>query len=154
MSESIEARLAALGVSLPTPAAPQANYVPVVRTGNLLFVSGQIPIGPNGIEFVGKVGQEFGIDEGRACARLCGINIIAQTKAAIGDLEKVVRIVKLVGMVNSTPDFTDQPKVINGCSDFLVDVFGDKGRHARSAVSVASLPFGVAVEIEAVIEVA
>ncbi|WP_106755301.1 RidA family protein [Pannonibacter carbonis] len=154
MSESIEARLAALGVSLPTPAAPQANYVPVVRTGNLLFVSGQIPIGPNGIEFVGKVGQEFGIDEGRACARLCGINIIAQAKAAIGDLEKVVRIVKLVGMVNSTPDFTDQPKVINGCSDFLVDVFGDKGRHARSAVSVASLPFGVAVEIEAVIEVA
>ena len=154
MSESIEARLAALGVSLPTPAAPQANYVPVVRTGNLLFVSGQIPIGPNGIEFVGKVGQEFGIEEGRACARLCGINIIAQTKAAIGDLEKVVRIVKLVGMVNSTPDFTDQPKVINGCSDFLVDVFGDKGRHARSAVSVASLPFGVAVEIEAVIEVA
>lgn len=154
MSESIEARLAALGVSLPTPAAPQANYVPVVRTGNLLFVSGQIPIGPNGIEFVGKVGKEFGIEEGRACARLCGINIIAQTKAAIGDLEKVVRIVKLVGMVNSTPDFTDQPKVINGCSDFLVDVFGDKGRHARSAVSVASLPFGVAVEIEAVIEVA
>ena len=154
MSETIEARLAALGVSLPTPAAPQANYVPVVRTGNLLFVSGQIPIGPNGIEFVGKVGQEFDIEQGRACARLCGINIIAQAKAAIGDLEKVVRIVKLVGMVNSTPDFTDQPKVINGCSDFLVDVFGDKGRHARSAVSVASLPFGVAVEIEAVIEVA
>ncbi|NBN77398.1 RidA family protein [Microvirga tunisiensis] len=154
MSDTIEARLASLGVTLPTPAAPQANYVPVVRTGNLLFVSGQIPIGPNGIEFVGKVGQEFGIEEGRACARLCGINIIAQTKAAIGDLEKVVRIVKLVGMVNSTPDFTDQPKVINGCSDFLVDVFGDKGRHARSAVSVASLPFGVAVEIEAVIEVA
>ncbi|MFN4012211.1 MAG: RidA family protein [Pannonibacter sp.] len=154
MSETIEARLAALGVSLPTPAAPQANYVPVVRTGNLLFVSGQIPIGPNGIEFVGKVGAEFSVEEGRACARLCGINIIAQAKAAIGDLEKVVRIVKLVGMVNSTPDFTDQPKVINGCSDFLVDVFGDKGRHARSAVSVASLPFGVAVEIEAVIEVA
>ncbi|NBN63751.1 RidA family protein [Pannonibacter tanglangensis] len=154
MSDTIEARLASLGVTLPTPAAPQANYVPVVRTGNLLFVSGQIPVGPNGIEFVGKVGQEFGIEEGRACARLCGINIIAQTKAAIGDLEKVVRIVKLVGMVNSTPDFTDQPKVINGCSDFLVDVFGDKGRHARSAVSVASLPFGVAVEIEAVIEVA
>lgn len=154
MSETIEARLAALGVSLPTPAAPQANYVPVVRTGNLLFVSGQIPIGPNGIEFVGKVGAEFSVEDGRACARLCGINIIAQAKAAIGDLEKVVRIVKLVGMVNSTPDFTDQPKVINGCSDFLVDVFGDKGRHARSAVSVASLPFGVAVEIEAVIEVA
>ncbi|WP_439530981.1 RidA family protein [Pannonibacter sp.] len=154
MSETIEARLAALGVSLPTPAAPQANYVPVVRTGNLLFVSGQIPIGPNGIEFVGKIGAEFSVEQGRACARLCGINIIAQAKAAIGDLEKVVRIVKLVGMVNSTPDFTDQPKVINGCSDFLVDVFGDKGRHARSAVSVASLPFGVAVEIEAVIEVA
>lgn len=154
MSETIEARLAALGVSLPTPAAPQANYVPVVRTGNLLFVSGQIPIGPNGIEFVGKVGAEYDVEQGRACARLCGINIIAQAKAAIGDLEKVVRIVKLVGMVNSTPDFTDQPKVINGCSDFLVDVFGDKGRHARSAVSVASLPFGVAVEIEAVIEVA
>ncbi|MEH0075199.1 RidA family protein [Pannonibacter sp. Pt2] len=153
MSGTIEARLAELGVTLPVPVAPQANYVPVVRTGNLLFIAGQIPIGPNGIEYVGKVGAEFSIEEGAACARLCAINILAQTKAAIGDLDKVVRVVKLTGMINSTPEFTQQSQVVNGCSDFIVDVFGDKGRHARTSVSVASLPFGVAVEVEAVIEV-
>jgi enamine deaminase RidA (YjgF/YER057c/UK114 family) len=153
MSGTIEARLAELGVTLPVPVAPQANYVPVVRTGNLLFIAGQIPIGPNGIEYVGKVGAEFTIEEGAACARLCAINILAQTKAAIGDLDKVVRVVKLTGMINSTPEFTQQSQVVNGCSDFIVDVFGDKGRHARTSVSVASLPFGVAVEVEAVIEV-
>lgn len=153
MSGTIEARLAELGVTLPVPVAPQANYVPVVRTGNLLFIAGQIPIGPNGIEYVGKVGAEFSIEEGAACARLCAINILAQTKAAIGDLDKVVRVVKLTGMINSTPEFTHQSQVVNGCSDFIVDVFGDKGRHARTSVSVASLPFGVAVEVEAVIEV-
>ncbi|CUA98282.1 RidA family protein [Pannonibacter indicus] len=153
MSGTIEARLAELGVTLPVPVAPQANYVPVVRTGNLLFIAGQIPIGPNGIEYVGKVGAEFSVEEGAACARLCAINILAQTKSAIGDLDKVVRVVKLTGMINSTPDFTQQSQVVNGCSDFIVDVFGDKGRHARTSVSVASLPFGVAVEVEAVIEV-
>lgn len=153
MSGTIEARLAELGVTLPVPVAPQANYVPVVRTGNLLFIAGQIPIGPNGIEYVGKVGAEFSVEEGAACARLCAINILAQTKAAIGDLDKVVRVVKLTGMINSTPDFTQQSQVVNGCSDFIVEVFGDKGRHARTSVSVASLPFGVAVEVEAVIEV-
>ena len=153
MSGTIEARLAELGVTLPVPVAPQANYVPVVRTGNLLFIAGQIPIGPNGIEYVGKVGAEFSVEEGAACARLCAINILAQTKAAIGDLDKVVRVVKLTGMINSTPEFTQQSQVVNGCSDFIVDVFGDKGRHARTSVSVASLPFGVAVEVEAVIEV-
>ncbi len=153
MSGTIEARLAELGVTLPVPVAPQANYVPVVRTGNLLFIAGQIPIGPNGIEYVGKVGAEFSVEEGAACARLCAINILAQTKSAIGDLDKVVRVVKLTGMINSTPDFIQQSQVVNGCSDFIVDVFGDKGRHARTSVSVASLPFGVAVEVEAVIEV-
>lgn len=153
MSGTIEARLAELGVTLPVPVAPQANYVPVVRTGNLLFIAGQIPIGPNGIEYVGKVGAEFSVEEGAACARLCAINILAQTKAAIGDLDKVVRVVKLTGMINSTPEFIQQSQVVNGCSDFIVDVFGDKARHARTSVSVASLPFGVAVEVEAVIEV-
>ncbi|ALV29213.1 RidA family protein [Pannonibacter sp. Q-1] len=153
MSGTIEARLAELGVTLPVPVAPQANYVPVVRTGNLLFIAGQIPIGPNGIEYVGKVGAEFSVEEGAACARLCAINILAQTKSAIGDLDKVVRVVKLTGMINSTPEFIQQSQVVNGCSDFIVDVFGDKGRHARTSVSVASLPFGVAVEVEAVIEV-
>ncbi|WP_430512548.1 RidA family protein [Pannonibacter phragmitetus] len=153
MSGTIEARLAELGVTLPVPVAPQANYVPVVRTGNLLFIAGQIPIGPNGIEYVGKVGAEFSVEEGAACARLCAINILAQTKAAVGDLDKVVRVVKLTGMINSTPEFTQQSQVVNGCSDFIVEVFGDKGRHARTSVSVASLPFGVAVEVEAVIEV-
>lgn len=153
MSGTIEARLAELGVTLPVPVAPQANYVPVVRTGNLLFIAGQIPIGPNGIEYVGKVGAEFSVEDGAACARLCAINILAQTKSAIGDLDKVVRVVKLTGMINSTPEFIQQSQVVNGCSDFIVDVFGDKGRHARTSVSVASLPFGVAVEVEAVIEV-
>ena len=153
MSQTIESRLAELGVTLPTPTAPAANYVSYVQTGNQLFVSGQIPMGPDGLQFVGKLGDTMSIEEGQAAAKLCAINLLAQAKAATGDLEKVVRLVKLVGFVNSTADFGDQPKVINGASDFMVEVLGEKGRHARSAVSAAALPFGIAVEIEAVFEI-
>lgn len=153
MSGLIESRLAALGILLPTPAAPAANYVPFVESRGMLYVSGQIPVGTSGIEFIGTLGAEFGIEEGRAAAKLCAINILAQAKAALGDLDRVERVVKLVGFVQCAPGFTDQPKVINGASDFFVDVFGDKGRHARSAVGVGGLPFGVAVEIEAILEI-
>lgn len=154
MTQSIEQKLSALGISLPTPTPPLANYVPVVRTGNLLFISGQVSIDGDGKIMTGKLGGNVDIETGRAAARLCAINLLAQTKANIGDLEKVVRVVKLVAFVNSTPDFVDQPKVVNGCSDLLVEVLGDKGRHARSAVGIAALPFDAAVEVEAVIEVA
>ena len=152
MSGAIESKLAELGITLPEAAAPAANYVPFVKTGNQLFISGQIPMGADGIQFQGKLGETMKADEGAEAAKLCAINLIAQMKAATGDLEKVARIVKLVGFVNSTGDFGEQPAVINGASNFMVDVFGDKGRHARSAVSAASLPFGVAVEVEAIVE--
>ncbi len=151
---TIAARLAELGIDLPTPALPAANYVPFVQSGNLLFVSGQIPMGAKGIEFVGKLGADTDVETGRAAARLCAINLIAQVKAATGDLEKLVRVVKLTGFVNSTLEFGDHPKVVNGASDLMVEVFGDKGRHSRSAVGVAALPFGVAVEIEGIFEIA
>ncbi len=154
MSETTEARLAELGVELPSPAAPAANYVPYVVSGNQLFVSGQLPMGADGLEHVGKLGDDISVGEGKAAAKLCAINLLAQAKAATGDLEKVARLVKIVGFVNSTADFTQQPQVINGASDFLVQAMGDKGRHARSAVSAASLPFGAAVEIEAIFEIA
>lgn len=151
---TIDARLKALGIELPTPAAPAANYVPFVISGNLLFVSGQIPVGPKGIEFVGKLGLDADVETGWAAARLCAINLIAQVRAATGDLERLVRVVKLTGFVNSTLEFGDHPKVVNGASDLFVEVFGDRGRHARSAVGVAGLPFGVAVEIEGIFEIA
>ena len=151
---SIDARLAELGITLPTPATPAANYVPFVRVGDLLHVSGQIPVGPKGIEFVGKLGADADVDFGRAAARLCAINLLAQVKAATGDLEKLVRVVKLTGFVNSTLDFVDHPKVVNGASDLMVDALGDRGRHARSAVGVAGLPFGVAVEVEGIFQIA
>lgn len=154
MSQTIEARLADLGVELPSPAAPAANYVPFVITGNQLFISGQLPMSSDGLQFVGKVGAELSVKDGKDAARLCAINLLAQAKAATGDLEKVVRLVKIVGFVNSSTDFTQQPQVINGASDFMVEAMGDKGRHARSAVSAGSLPFGVAVEIEAIFEIA
>ncbi len=154
MSQTIEQKLAELGITLPTPVAPLANYVPTVRTGSLLFVSGQVSIDGAGKISTGKLGAGLDIDTGRAAARLCAINLLAQTKAAIGDLEKIVRVVKLVGFVNSAPDFVDQPKVMNGCSDLFVEVLGDKGRHARSAVGIAALPFDAAVEVEAIFEVA
>lgn len=154
MTTTIDQKLASLGITLPTPTPPLANYVPVVRTGNLLFVSGQVSIDGAGKITTGKLGGGVSIEAGQAAARLCAINILAQVKANIGDLEKVVRVVKLVAFVNSAPEFTDQPKVVNGCSDLLVEVLGDKGRHARSAVGIAALPFDAAVEVEAVVEVA
>ncbi|HWJ75956.1 MAG TPA: RidA family protein [Kaistia sp.] len=154
MTSAIQARLKSLGVTLPQPAAPAANYVPYVESRGMLYISGQIPVGAEGIQYVGKVGAGLDIDDGRVAARLCAINILAQARAALGDLDRVGRIVKLVGFVNSAADFNDQPKVVNGASDFMVEVFGDKGRHARSAVGVSALPFGVAVEVEAVIEIA
>ncbi|MES0808454.1 RidA family protein [Roseibium sp. SCPC15] len=154
MSTTIEARLNELGIALPNAAAPAANYVPFVKTGNQLFVSGQLPMKDGKIVATGKLGDGLGVDDGKEAAKLCAINLLAQAKAATGDLEKVARLVKIVGFVNSTADFGDQPQVINGASDFLVEAMGDKGRHARSAVSAASLPFGAAVEIEAIFEIA
>lgn len=152
MASAIEARLSALNLTLPDAPAPAANYVPFVRSGNQIFVSGQVSAGPDGF-IKGKLGADMSVEEGAAAARRCGLALIAQARAAVGDLDKIKRVVKLVGFVNSTADFTDQPKVVNGCSDLMVEVFGEAGRHARSAVSAASLPFGVAVEIEAIFEV-
>ena len=150
---SITEKLAELGVTLPDAPAPAANYVPFVRVGNTVYVSGQISNGPDGL-ITGKLGDDMDVDAGAAAARTCAIALLAQVKAACdGDIERLERVVKLTGFVNSTQDFTDQPKVINGCSDFLVEALGDKGRHARSAVSAPSLPLGVAVEIEGIFEI-
>jgi enamine deaminase RidA (YjgF/YER057c/UK114 family) len=154
MTSKTEARLAELGITLPDAAAPAANYVPFVKTGNQLFISGQLPMESGAIAVTGKLGEGLQVEDGQKAAKLCAINLLAQAKAATGDLDKLVRLVKIVGFVNSTGDFTDQPKVINGASDFLVEAMGDSGRHARSAVSAASLPFGAAVEIEAIFEIA
>lgn len=149
---SIAERLAQAGITLPSAPAPAANYVPAVRSGALLFVSGQISSGPDGL-IKGRLGADITVEQGAAAARSCGLALIAQAQAALGDLDRVVRVVKLTGFVASTPDFTDQPEVINGCSDLMVEVFGDAGRHARAAVSAAALPRGVAVEVEAIFEV-
>lgn len=154
MSSRIDARLAGLGIVLPKPAAPAANYVPFVVNHNYVFVSGQLPMDAGKVTCVGKLGADVTIEQGQAAARVTAINIIAQVHAACGgNLDRVVRCVRLGGFVNSTPDFTDQPKVINGASDLMVEVFGDKGRHARAAVSTASLPSGSAVEIDAIFEI-
>jgi len=151
---SIEARLAELGITLPDPAAPVANYVPFVISGNLAHISGQVSADASGL-IKGKLGADMTVDQGVAAARACAISLLAQVKKACGgDLGRVVRLVKLTGFVNSTPDFTDQPKVINGASDLMVAALGDAGRHARSAVSAAALPLGVAVEIDAIFEIA
>ena len=150
---TIESRLAELGVTLPDAPAPAANYVPFVRVGSLVHVSGQISRNAGGL-IMGKLGADMDVAAGAAAAQTCAMALLAQAKAACGgDLTRLVRVVKLVGFVNSTADFTDQPKVINGASDFLVAVLGEAGRHARSAVSAVSLPLGVAVEIEAIFEV-
>lgn len=154
MAETAEARLTALGVDLPEPPAPAASYVPTLTTGNLLFVSGQISSLPGGDKVTGKLGRELGVEDGQKGARICAINILANLKAALGDLAKVKRIVKLTGFVNCTPDFTDPHKVMNGCSDFLIEVLGERGKHARSAVGMATLPLGAAVEVEAIVEIA
>jgi enamine deaminase RidA (YjgF/YER057c/UK114 family) len=148
----IEARLSSQGITLPAAPAPAANYVPFVVTGNLVHISGQISQNEAGL-IKGRLGEDLAVEQGAEAAQRCAISILAQLKAACGgDWNRLSRAVKLVGFVNSTPDFTDQPKVINGASDFLVAVLGDAGRHARSAVSAASLPLGVAVEIEAIFE--
>lgn len=150
----IEARLADLGVTLPDAPAPAANYVPWVISGNMVYISGQISQNANGL-IKGRLGHDLTIEQGAEAAKCCAISILAQLKSATGgDIDRMVRLVKLVGFVNSTADFTDQPKVINGASDFLVAALGDAGRHARSAVSAASLPLGVAVEIEAIFQIA
>ena len=150
---SITERLAELGVTLPDAPAPAANYVPYVKVGSIVHVSGQISAGSDGM-ILGKLGESMEIEAGAAAARQCAISLLAQVKAACdGDIERLVRVIKLTGFVNSTQAFTDQPKVINGASDFLVEALGEAGRHARSAVSAASLPFGVAVEIEGIFEI-
>lgn len=153
MTGQIEKRLAELGVTLPPAPPPAANYIPFVVVGDIVHVSGQISNGPDGL-IKGRLGADMDIAAGAAAAQVCAVNLLAQVKAACGgDLDRLVRVVKLVGFVNSTPDFTDQPKVVNGASDFMVAALGDAGRHARSAVGVAALPLGVAVEIEGIFQI-
>jgi enamine deaminase RidA (YjgF/YER057c/UK114 family) len=155
MAGLVEKKLADLGIVLPVPAAPIANYVGFVRTGAVLIVSGQICLGADGkLVAKGKLGQNVSIEDGQKAARACAINLLAQVKAAVGDLDKVVRVVRLGGFINSDPAFVDGPKVMNGASDLMVEVLGDKGRHARSTVGVASLPLDAAVEVEGLFEVA
>ena len=150
----VEKRLEEIGIELSNPQNPVANYVPAVRTGNLLYLSGVGPAAkPDGSIPTGKVGTDLSIEEGYEAARLVGINILARLKAELGDLDRVVRVVKLLSMVNCDQDFTEQPAVANGCSDLMVDVFGEAGRHARSAVGMGSLPMGIAAEIEAIVEI-
>jgi len=148
-----EAKVAAAGITLRTPSAPVANYVNAVRTGNLIFLSGKGPMQANGENITGKVGADLSIEEGYKAARETGINQLSVLKAELGNLNKVKRIVKVLGMVNCTSDFTDQPKVINGYSDLMVEVFGDRGKHARAAVGMNALPGNIAVEIEMILEV-
>lgn len=153
MTGVIETKLKELGVELPDAAAPAANYVPFHLSGNQLFVSGQLPLMAGGPDFKGTLGADIDVDTAQQAARACAINILAQAKAALGDLDRIAQCLRLGGFVNSAPDFTDHPKVVNGASDFLVEALGDKGRHTRFAVGVASLPFGVAVEIDALFAV-
>jgi enamine deaminase RidA (YjgF/YER057c/UK114 family) len=148
-----EERLQQLGVSLPAPAAPVAAYVPAVRTGDLVFVSGQVPLVDGTPSHLGHLGGDVDLEAGRAAARTCAINLIAALKAELGELSRVRRIVKLTGFVACVPGFTDAPKVVNGASELFAEAFGDAGRHARAAVGVAALPLGVPVEVEAVVEV-
>ncbi|MEX2400944.1 MAG: RidA family protein [Rhodothermales bacterium] len=152
--QDVEARLAELGIELTAPTAPVANYVNAVRTGNLLFLSGKGPTHPDGSQIQGKLGSDLTVEEGYEAARLTGINLLAVLKDELGDLNRVNRIVKVMGMVNSAPDFTQQPAVVNGCSDLMVEVFGEKGRHARAAVGMGALPGNIAVEVDLVVEVA
>jgi enamine deaminase RidA (YjgF/YER057c/UK114 family) len=152
-AQTPEERLKEKGIVLATPTAPVANYVNAVRVGNLLYLAGKGPAKPDGSYVTGKVGKDLTIEEGYAAARLTAISHLSVLKAELGDLNKVKRIVKVLGMVNCTDDFKDQPKVINGYSDLMVEIFGDKGKHARSAVGMNSLPLGIAVEVEVIVEV-
>lgn len=152
MTDTAETRLNALGLKLPEPAAAVANYVPALISGSFLYVSGQIAMGPDG-PVKGKLGADLGIEDGQNAARICCLNILAQAKAALGSLDRIGQTVRLTGFVNATPDFTDHAKVINGASDLMVEVLGERGRHTRAAVGVSSLPLGVAVEIDAIIAI-
>jgi len=155
MDRTVEQRLTDMGVELPKPAAPAANYIPFVTTGNMIFVSGQITMLDGELQYLGKVGDTLSTDDGYKAARICAINLIAQVKeACFGDLDRVTQVIKLGGFVNCTPDFTDQPKVINGASDLIAEAFGDAGKHARFAVGASSLPLGVAVEVDGIFEIA
>ena len=149
----IEAKLKELGLELPPAVKPVANYVPAVRAGNLVFLSGHGPFNEDGTLITGKVGSDLTVEQGYQAARRVGIGLLGSLKATIGDLDKVKQVVKLLGMVNCGPEFADQPKVINGASDFLVEVFGDRGKHARSAVGMIALPLNIAVEIEMIVEI-
>jgi len=149
----VEAKIAEMGLTLPGAPAPMANYVRAVRTGNLLFVAGHAPIRDGKVQFVGKVGREFSVEEGYKSAQLVCLNCLASIKETLGDLDRVKRVVKLLGMVNCTPEFGQQPEVINGASDLLVALYGEAGRHARSAVGMGGLPRGISVEIEMILEV-
>jgi enamine deaminase RidA (YjgF/YER057c/UK114 family) len=153
MSGTIDKKLEELGIALPTPAAPIANYVGFVRSGRLLFVSGQLCFADSALVATGKLGPQVTVEQGQAAARACAINLLAQVKAALGDLDKVLRVVRLGGFINSAPDFLDGPKVMNGASDLMVAVFGEKGRHARTTVGVAVLPADAAIEVEGTFEV-
>lgn len=148
-----EAKLQELGIELSTPSAPVANYVNAVRVGNMIFLSGKGPLKPDGQNITGKVGVDLTIEQGREAARITGINQLSVLKAELGNLNKVKRCVKVLGMVNAAPEFTDHPKVINGYSDLMVAVFGENGKHARAAVGMGSLPSNIAVEIEMIVEV-
>lgn len=153
MTGKIEARLDELGIELPQAPAPAANYIPFVVAGNLVFVAGQVTVENGEVKFKGRLGEDMDIDEGYQAARLCGLNLIAQAReAAGGDLDRIKRVVKLGGFVNATPGFTDHPKVINGASDLMAEVFGDAGKHARFAMGAVSLPLGVAVEVDGIFE--
>jgi enamine deaminase RidA (YjgF/YER057c/UK114 family) len=155
MSGTIEARFKELGIALPQASAPVANYVPFTVSGKLVVVSGQVSVRDGKPEFVGKLGREISIADGQQAARLCALNILSHLKNACGgDLDRVKRVLRLGGFVNCTADFTNMPQVVNGASDLMVEVFGDTGRHARAAVGVNSLPLGVAVEVEAIFELA
>ncbi len=153
LNMNVEAKLKEMGISLPAAVIPVANYVPSVRTGNLVFLSGHGPFNQDGTLITGKVGSDLTLDQGYEAARRVAIGLLGSVKAEIGDLDKLKRVVKLLGMVNCTSDFTDQPKVINGASDLMVEVFGDKGKHARSAVGMNALPMDISVEIEMIVEV-
>jgi enamine deaminase RidA (YjgF/YER057c/UK114 family) len=150
----VEAKLTALGITLPNPAAPVANYVGFVKSGNQVFISGQLPIENGEVKFIGKVGSEISVEDAKHAARLCGINLLAQLKVACeGDLDRVVRCIKLGVFVNGDANFTNHPVVANGASDLMVEVLGDAGKHARAAVGSGSLPRGVSVEIDAIFEI-
>ena len=153
MSGKFETKLNELGITLPEAPAPAANYVPYVVVGDMIYVSGQISVGPDGL-IKGKLGENMSTEDGAAAARVCAINLLAQVKAACGgDLDRLVKVVKLTGFVNSTADYTEQPQVVNGASDLMANALGDAGKHARAAVSAAALPLGVAVEVEGIFQI-